>query len=110
MANLNPTTKNCLNWFYQHPGQIMHYADIAEAIGQTKENVNAACVRMVNVHPEFGVERTSTGYYVFRGSIPEKIVSKPTPPQMYEFVGMSKTNGRIMVRDENGYLYWLEEM
>jgi hypothetical protein len=91
---------------------VFHYSEVAEAIKADEKNINAALVRAVAKHPEWGIERVGSGQYrylVARATAePEKVQSNPTG-EMFEKVGTT-ADGTIIVRNESGVLYRLADM
>jgi hypothetical protein len=94
-----------LGFLHEHPAQIHHYTDIAHELGLGAKSVKAALVRMVNIHPEYGVTFSSPrGCYMFRQV--DRVIHDKKQPMMYEEVGITQ-DGAIIVRDEKGLLYKL---
>jgi hypothetical protein len=108
----HPTTLETLRYMRQHPGLTMHYTDIAKEISISPEYVSAALVRMNATHPEFGVRRVASGQYKY--SPADEVFANQRPPvepigKMYEKVGVTK-NGAIVIKDEDGVLWMIQEM
>jgi hypothetical protein len=95
---------------HRHAGEIVHFNDIAADIHLEPDKVAAAMVRMTNAHPEYGVSRTTRGFYIFRvADVDNRAPVEPEKraPMMYEEVGTTQA-GAIVVRDEKGMLYRLD--
>ena len=94
-----------------HPGQIFHYMDIAQALNIPEENsnnVSTMLARATRKHPEYGFRRVGdnrSGQYVFRNEYaletPGSDESQARPDgKLYEVLGFMGTD-TMVVRDEN---------
>jgi hypothetical protein len=106
-----PVQRNlaAVKYLRDRPGQVIHYADVSEGIGEGRTDdkalgrVNAALARVSREYPERGVCREGSGHYVYR---PDRDTHPPrrgeTPPgpkpgDLFEVVG--RVAQTVIVRD-----------
>ncbi|MGI0133942.1 MAG: hypothetical protein ACREBW_03170 [Candidatus Micrarchaeaceae archaeon] len=108
----NQGSLNAYAFLRARPGQLFHYSEVAEAIKADPKNTNAALVRAVASHPDWGIERSGSGHYRY---LIAKSSAEPAKPsandagEMFEKVGTTM-DGNIIVRNESGVLYRLADM
>jgi hypothetical protein len=117
---MSDRARAALRWYQASPGVILHYVDCAAGLNipDQAKDVNAALIRMVTRHPEYGIERVGnhTGQYMFR---PDRVNNPllpavvdppdpdkpPGPGELIEVVGV--LDGVIIARDTTSRLYRL---
>jgi hypothetical protein len=93
--------RRILKYMREHPGQDMHFRDVAEAVNADPDNTCTMLARTVQRHPEYGVERVGSGTYRF---LPQRITelhSKTDNSKLYEVLGFMGDDVMV-VRDDGG--------
>jgi len=107
-----------IKFLRDRPGKVIHYGDITEGMGLPREEphmgrINAGLSRTAREHPERGIRREGSGYYVYRPELDGAPNTRgrstgPAPGDLYEVVG--KVGNVIIVRDAvTTELYRLEK-
>jgi hypothetical protein len=97
-----------IKYLRDRPGQVIHYTDISDGIGEGRDDpnigrVNAALARVVRQFPERGIRREGSGHYTYRPDLdvrparPGETPIGPKPGDLFEVVG--RVNGAVVVRD-----------
>lgn len=110
--NYNAGQKPVFLAMQKHPGVVYSAESLADEMGlHTTEDVRSVARAFTSLAHKGHIERVAQGRYLFR-KLPEP---KPTKAitvtgNLYEGIGIRKSTGLVIVKDDDNNLYELHEL